>query len=309
MGRAPEEAGTVSSDIKQRLIAKVRDLPTLPAVAVRAMDLARDATCSASDVAAVVQTDAPLTSRLLRIANSAYYCPRDPITSVARAIAFLGLDTVRELILTVSVLDALAASHSGRGLDWVQHWRHSLGCAILAEELSTESDRAARSVYFVAGLLHDIGKLTLDAYHPATYVQVMEAVREGGIRPRDAEIEAYGVPHDVIGQWLAEKWGLEPNLQQAIFRHHRPIESGRATDSEIRISSTIAVCDFLCWANGLGSVPGRHIPVFSDETWEKAGISDARAMNAAADIATRVDDAARAFGITVAPRRNAGKTA
>ena len=295
----------MSADIKKRLIARVRDVPTLPAIAVRAMDLARDATSSVSDVAAVLQSDASLTSRLLRISNSAYYSPRDSITSVSRAIAFLGLDAVRELILTVSVLQTLGAGHTGRGLDWTQHWRHSLACAMLAEALSSEPDRAARSLYFVAGLLHDIGKLTLDAYHPATYAQVMQEVYEKGKRPRDAEIEAYGVPHDVVGEWLAEKWNFDANLQQAIFRHHRPTESGRATDSDTRIAATIAVCDFLCWAQGIGSVPGRHIPIFSDDIWEKAGINDTRAMELAGTIEVRVDDAAGAFGITVAPRRRA----
>ncbi len=288
-------------DTKRRLLAKVRDLPTLPMIAVRAMNLARDPTSSAVDVAEVLQADAPLTSRLLRIANSAYYSPRDPITTVARAIAFLGLDTVRDLILTVSVLETFRAGHTGKGLDWPQHWRHSLGCAILAEELSVEPDKAVRSLYFVAGLLHDIGKLMLDAYHSATYAQVIEQVVLNGKRPRDAEIEAYSVPHDVIGEWLAEKWNFDESLKQAILRHHRPLANQRAPEPEIRLAATVAVCDFLCWAQGLGSVPGKHIPVFSDEIWQMAGIDDSRAMELASDIEKRVDAAAGAFGINAPP--------
>ncbi len=297
----------MSVDIKRRLLARVRDLPTLPAVAVHAMNLARDPTSSAADVAGVLQVDAPLTSRLLRIANSAYYSPRDPITTVARAIAFLGMDTVRDLVLTVSVLETLRAGHTGNGLDWARHWRHSLGCAILAEELSVEQNKAVRSLYFVAGLLHDIGKLMLDAYHSATYARVIEDVALKGKRPRDAEIEAYGVPHDVIGEWLADKWNFDESLKQAILRHHRPLASRHAPEPETRLAATVAVCDFLCWAQGLGSVPGSHIPVFSDEIWQAAGIDDSRAMELAVDIERRVDATAGAFGIgSPLPARGAG---
>ena len=171
----------------------------------------------------VVEGDPALTAAVLRAANSALSAPIEPIANAHEAILRVGLETARQ-VMSAALLSSAFDRFDDAGLDVQDLWRHLLATALLAELLASDEDR---NMAFVAGLLHDIGRLSMAAQNPARYRQVVELVRHG-IAPEDAERRRYGLTHRSWGARLCETWRLpEPTIAVA-SDHHEPDAGGLA---------------------------------------------------------------------------------
>ncbi len=198
-------------------------LPTLSAVAVRLLQVTADADSSAADVVQTLKGDQSLTARILQLANSPIMGARSKVTTLERAVVLLGFKAVRNVALAVKVFEALPPG-TGRAarFDPAEFWKHSLGVASAAQrlararpELKVDPDEA-----FVAGLLHDLGKVALNAVFPKAYERIVTRAEETRADIADCERAVLGVDHTVAGRHLAKRWGLPDELQEVIWLHH-----------------------------------------------------------------------------------------
>ncbi len=203
-----------------KLVEKIEELPTPDFVYQKIISVASDPNASAKELADAIMMDASLSSKVLKLANSAYYGIPRRITVLNEAIMILGFKTVRNLAMSVFTYNSL---FSGEGkIDRKRLWRHFVFTAIGSETLGEILGYPVKEELFINGLLHDIGKIAMDVISP----QITEMVYKLAEKKRKNFIEVEELleipPHTVVGAKLAEKWGLPEMIVQTIEGHHSP---------------------------------------------------------------------------------------
>jgi len=252
----------------RKIIAGIDDLPTLPRAVLKITELINDPQSSARDIARIITDDQVLTARLLKLVNSSFYGFPRRIATVNSAIVLLGFEAIRSLLLTTSVFDLFGGRSKKRRQDQEKFWDHSLGCAVGAKVIGEYLRHDKIEELFVAGLLHDIGKIVEMLYLPVEYAKVLDAVNRNNILMATAEQNILGYGHAEIGQLLAGKWNLPIKLEQVIAYHHQPASAG----SFIKEASIVHVADILCRALDMGYGGDSKIPPLDHLAWESLKI-------------------------------------
>jgi putative nucleotidyltransferase with HDIG domain len=250
------------ADLK-RLIAQVEDLPTLPRTVLRITELVNDPRTSARDLSRIITDDQVLTARLLKLVNSSFYGFPQRISTVTGAVVLIGFDAIRSLLLTTSVFD-LFPTRTPRDRRYQESlWDHSLGCAIGAKIIGDTLRHEKLEELFVAGLLHDIGKIVEMTVFPELFSRIINRAAEGGLLMSAAEAEVLSFTHADIGRLLAERWNLPAKLVSIIAFHHVPMNAGGfAAEAAI-----VQLADILARALGLGSGGDDKIPPMDSGSW------------------------------------------
>ena len=203
-------------DLK-RQIYSLRNLPTLPVVARKILMAADDEGNNYRSLAAMVARDQALTTKVLGLANSAYYGHRALVRTLNHAIAIIGTSMLKQLSLGVFVIQSWGSK--GSNPERTRFWQHSIAAAHAASLIAKESGRIPPEEAFCAGLLHDIGALALNMCFPDAYSEVRLAIDDD--TPLDeVECRILEVDHPQAGAWLAERWQLPPALVAGIAGHH-----------------------------------------------------------------------------------------
>ncbi|MFH0963356.1 MAG: HDOD domain-containing protein [Planctomycetota bacterium] len=208
----------MTKDTRQS-VEKLRDLPTLPEVAVHVMKLADDPQARLSELAAVIESDPALTAKLLRLANAAQLGMVRPVTTATRAVATMGLAAVKSAVLSIGVFQAFEQDSSPP--DRKPLWIHSLAVACAAADLARATSRIDPELAFVAGLLHDIGKIGIAAVTKADYQSLADLARKRRVSVERVEKETFGIDHIECGRILARRWNL-PQILEHVVRWHEP---------------------------------------------------------------------------------------
>ncbi len=233
-------------DIKRHVV-RLDKLPTLSSVATKLLKTTIDERADASKVAKIIETDQVLTSRILSLVNSPAYGFSGRIVSVDTAVSLLGFSTVRSVVLSLSLADVFPAKTNGKtSFDRVSFWKHSLACAVCAELIA----RKIRSDYvpeaFIAGLIHDIGKLALDMSVHDKFHRCIDTARDTGTYLVEAERDLLGTDHGDAGKWVAEKWGLPEALVETVWLHHQPAESLGASVLHKQLIEIVQAANAIC---------------------------------------------------------------
>jgi putative nucleotidyltransferase with HDIG domain len=232
------EVTTTNSELANKPWALI-NLPPFPAVAARILQLLLQETASIKELSALVQMDIAFSTEILTLANSALFSFRTEITSILQASVLLGFERLKAIALTVG-LRSYVRNFLNPGL--LGCWRHSLACALVSEQLaaacSIERDQA-----YVAGLMHDIGRLALATIEPVAYKNLLDEADEKTIDILGREEELFGVDHPEAGKWLAEQWNLPKLFADVASQHHSGPAPGEADMvALVRVACRAADC-------------------------------------------------------------------
>ena len=233
-----------------RVLRSVDNLPPLPAVATRLCRLAEDLDADIDEVSEVVASDQALTVRILRIANSAFFGLSREVTTVSRAIVILGFRAVSSLSLGTTLMSAQLAEQEGSVLDQEQFWIHSLAVGVASRLLAKRLRVREVEEMFVAGLVHDIGKLVFVRELPDSYQGVLARAESGEGSLHSLEKAVLGVDHPEVNLKLGEHWALPSRLVEAMTLHHAPEHASASDAPEDLIAPVVGV------ANGLARIVG-----------------------------------------------------
>lgn len=255
----------------QSLVDNACDLISLPEVTLRVNEIANDPNSSADDMAAVISQDPALVVRMLKVANSAYYGLSNEVETISRAVAVLGTNKIRDLVLSSSASEAFDGIPNDL-ISMQDFWHHSLYCGLLAQILSKKSKKTDSESIFIAGLLHDIGQLLMFNQMPEKSHEAILLLMEGSeeLETFEAERHAFGFDHMQVGAALIKSWKLAPVLQECIEFHHEPqnAKNFKAEVAMINIANAVAVMADFDSMN-----PDDEIPMISPSSWELTGLT------------------------------------
>ena len=243
--------------IKKRL-KNLQSLPTLPPVVSKLTRLLGNENTTAIQLAEVIEKDQVLTSKVLKMVNSAFYGFPRRISTVSNAIVLLGFNVIRTLVLTASIFEMMQNED-------VNLWEHSLGVAVASGLLAKRLELKDPEEVATAGLLHDLGKVVIRAEFPEYQREISQLVKEKGLYVKEAEREVLGgLDHAQIGRLLTNQWNLPERLIDPIAYHHE-VEKARKFKKETAI---VHLADILtrAWGYGFGGDP--WVPPLNDKAWK-----------------------------------------
>ncbi len=221
LGRLKELNGLLEHPELTGRLHGLSSLPSLPDVYSRLTLLLDDPDSDLKELADLIRSDVSMTMQLLRLVNSAFIGLIRPINSLDEAIQYLGLNTLRSLVLLHHIFNCMTTGAYDEA-DLRALWQHSLITARLAEELVRDKQNKEVSAFTsFGGLLHDIGKLVLMHCLQDDYRKIRELMREESLTQHQAELRLLGFDHAAVGAYLAQLWGLPHSLVEAIYLHQR----------------------------------------------------------------------------------------
>ena len=250
---------------------KVKDIPSLPEIVSKIIELVQNPNSSAKELSTIISHDAGLTSRVLRLVNSAYYGFPKQIGSIQHAVTILGFTTMRGLVLSTSIFKIFAPkSRNSNHLDYKSFWKHSLLTAIAAKHIDKYLYLRLDEDVFSSGILHDIGKLILDQYDHQNYVKAFNETPNPILFDEilESEQKYCSVTHSFIGSIVADGWNLPRSLSDVIKYHHSPMES----EEHKLIACVINVANTL--SHFIMAEQSPELDFFDEEVLNELGISE-----------------------------------
>jgi putative nucleotidyltransferase with HDIG domain len=206
------------------IVKKTPDLPTIPAAALAVMRETDSSMSSAHSVAMQIAQDQALTARVLRLANSAYYGLSRQVVDLQEAVVVLGMRCVRNLAVVAATYPWMSQPLKGYQLAPKQMWTHSFGVAVAAQQIAKKTQAAPDETVFIAGLLHNIGKVALSIWLENKLAMMMALAVKENIPFDHLERKILGFDHADVGAYLGEQWNLPKVFIEAIHYHHKPNE-------------------------------------------------------------------------------------
>ncbi len=216
----------MSTHAASTLVTKLKSIPTLPTIALRVMEITANQKSSASDLMAIISPDVSLTTKILKIANSPFYGLTREISSLQHAVTVLGFKEIRNLVISSVAFESFKNLKQDGKFDITKFWRHSFYCALAAKNIAVNL-KIESSDLFVAGLVHDIGKLAMYITFPSDYMMQLEIMDPVRLKYTsfEAEKSIFGMTHDEVGMKLLKKWMFPESLLIAVGYHHHPQEA------------------------------------------------------------------------------------
>jgi len=220
--RACALQGLMKNEQLKSLVTSLGKLPSLPSVYMELQRKLVDPECSIGDVAAIIEKDMAMSAKVLQLVNSAFFGLYKNVDSIVRAVNLLGLDTVKTLVLGVGVFSELATKES-EVFSVGALWDHSMTTAAFAKQIAAAetSDKQCIDTVFIAGMMHDVGKLLLFSTLHDPYVQAVELARKQNLFYWQAEQQVFNSDHGDVGSYLMGLWGLPGGVVESIAFHHR----------------------------------------------------------------------------------------
>ncbi len=245
---------------QEQLLAAVRRLPSLPAVATELILSFEKETVDTDALARKIALDPSLSAATLRLANSSFYGLAGKVATLADAIMVLGLRQLRSLVVTAAVVGRLPVP-AGTGFDVDAFWRHSICTALAARQIAEHLKIPAEQAY-IAGLLHDIGRLALATCFPELFKEVSAYRTQHDCYLYQAERDVLGLDHSVAGRIMTSHWHFPAAIAEAVACHHAP-ESEEASS----LAGVIHVADILAHGLDMGHGSDDLVPRLSANAW------------------------------------------
>lgn len=247
-------------------LLEIQELATLPTVTTKILQQIEDNNVDIRNVAHTIETDAPLTAKVLKVANSAIYGLRTPVASISQAIITIGLNRLANIVIGVSIFSRFMLHSQQQAKQLMEKfWWHSASVGIVSKSLSNRIGKNYKEFEFIGGLLHDFGKLILMQYKLSDYVKVLELTSNEGLLDTEAEKKVFGVDHLEVGYFISQKWKLPSPLVNIIGYHSKL----NRMKEDIELASIIRFSDLLCEMWGADFYEGHQIINFEEQpSWK-----------------------------------------
>ncbi len=253
----------------KQFLHDVDALVSLPDVCIQVNRLAEDPSSSAVQMAQIISKDPNLTAQILKIANSPFYGFPTRVETITRAIAVIGTQDLRDLVLSASIIKVFSR-HDNEIFDLSRYWRHSILTAFIARQLSNKTKTAvlAKERLFIAGLLHDIGKLVMSMKVPEIMRIIQDRAAKGYEPYQDVEKLVFGLGHAEIGGELMRHWNLPKCLRSVAKYHHKP---SRAKEYLLE-TCIVHIADAMARYLNVAASESRYPVKISSTAWRVTGL-------------------------------------
>jgi len=264
------EAQTREKDIVAKALAAIGEIATLPEVTVKIIEIVEDSRSTVRDLHEVIKRDPALSTKILRVVNSAFYGLPGQIASVDRAIILLGLSAVKNIAIAASISRLFKGGKISASFMAKDLWRHSLAVGVVSRGIARAAGVVgALDEIMLAGLIHDLGLLVERQAFPEELAQIIDRCQQTGQDLLTVETEVLGANHQVFGDALTTKWRFPRNLRAVIGFHHFP---DRLSPELQQLGMIVQAADILCCKEKIGF----HLTTradFTDELFQGAGIT------------------------------------
>jgi signal transduction histidine kinase/HD-like signal output (HDOD) protein len=299
-------------DLKEKrvelILQQLDELPTLPAVVIRLLELTGDEQAPMEEVVSLISSDPSLTARILQLVHRADAGVRGEVTSLDRAVVLLGFEAVRSAVLAVSVFQSFGSLSERRAPHFSRDdfWKHCVAVACCTELLAAATfdpaDRSGKDVIhpseaFICGLLHDLGKIALETILPKSFTRVVEAadLLRGNIA--DVERTIIGLDHMVVGKRLAERWNLPLNIRDCAWLHGQSPTALPATVRHPRLVNLVTLADLLVREQHLGYSGNYTFSISRQSLLDATGLSAPQVNDVLKRLVEQIEPRARALGL------------
>ncbi|MDD5167801.1 MAG: HDOD domain-containing protein [Syntrophales bacterium] len=251
----------------KKLINEDTKLSTLPVIYRQILEAISKPSSSSYDIENVISKDTNLSARLLRIVNSAFYGYPYKIDTISRAVNVIGTKQLSTLAIGVNII-SIFKDIPPEIINMKMFWKHSVLCGICARIIASYMNIQNTERMFVAGLLHDIGRLVLYNNMSQESLYTVMIAGEKGQSLHQAESDLFSLDHAVIGGELLTKWQMPMSLEDTVYNHHNPLRGKNRKESSI-----LNLADIIANAIGIGTSGERLIPPLHQEVWMQLGLS------------------------------------
>ena len=248
----------------RKLFKDISDLPTIPAIVSKVVSLLDNKDADPDDIADLILSDQVLAARVIRVVNSPLYRVNVPISSVKRALLFLGFKSVREMILTSYFIDCFR--RKDQPFDMKLFWMHSFSVGAISRRIALLVDFPDMEKAYLVGILHDIGKVFLGHYCKNEYGEMLNNINNTSTTTYDGEFKTFGTTHSEVGLCLAQRWNFPAAYCDVILNHH----TADLADEDQLLTAIVALADFYCLSHAAASgIAQASIPGHSEShAWE-----------------------------------------
>lgn len=279
--------------LKFGLLRSLNELPAMPDIVLKAQEILSDPNFHMRQLVRVVEIEPAIVTRVLKIANSAYYGCSKRVASVHHASTMLGYKTLREIVTLAGVSNLLNHSLKGYRLEANDAWRHSMAVAEGSRIIARQKFPAIENDAFTAGLLHDTGKLILDQYVYDNRADFEAAMQNGQRTFLWAEREIFGFDHAEIASEFCKKWNIPSTLAVAIQMHHGPSASEKDP-----LAYILHAADMLAMRNNFGSGDDSHLYEPEEGTMEFLGLGESDQTQLMGKMADAVESVSSEMDVT-----------
>jgi putative nucleotidyltransferase with HDIG domain len=250
----------------QSQLARCPSLPSLGSINKALQGLLLMEQRYTAQIAEIIRRDPSLTARLLRLVNSVYYGLATPVNSIEEAVFYLGVREIRQLVVVTPVIEDFQRLTSQCDFPWREFWQHSIGVALLTREIASAAQLPNDESDYVAGLVHDIGKLVMAWAFPDHFTEIHRQAIQGTRDLIEIENEVLGMAHPELGALYLERHRLPELMIKTARFHHEPEKAG---DFERMVAST-QVADLLLRSEKIGC-SGNYLEVTREQCMAASG--------------------------------------
>jgi HD-like signal output (HDOD) protein len=272
----------------EALVRDIAGVPSLPQIYQQLAAVLDNPRASTVQIAEIIGRDAALTARLLRLVNSAFYCFPSPVESIAEAVWLVGTEQIQDLALATSILKVFAGIPRNL-VDMESFWLHGIATGVTARLLATHRRETNGERFFVAGVLHDIGRIVMYWKRPLEARKTLLRVRLTGESLLGTEREVFGFDHAAAGAAVLAAWNMPPCLTEIARCHHAP---GEARQYPIEVA-VVHLADVLVTAFGMGHCAEEAVPRLAPQAWDRIGLPPGLLGGIAAQAEAQIEDVRR----------------